>query len=113
MLAPFYKSRRDGLLKSQDYDKLALAFKDFFAKPPVKDQFDLLFTGQYALVTFDVLEDALAASCEWAGAKVPDGNLTQMLEAPLLALTALHPNDLAFRQKPLRGLPAMGKRTHV
>ncbi len=97
VLAPFYQSWRDGLLKSQDDDKLAGAFRDFFSKVPVKHQFKLLFTGQYALVNFENLEDALAASCQWAGAMVPDGNLTRMLEGPLLALNALHPNDLVAK----------------
>lgn len=144
ILAPFYQSWREGLLKSQDDAKLADAFRDFFSRKPTQDQLKLLFQGQYHRVDFNVLEDALAASCDWADCRLPVGDLKQMLEGPLLELQRLHPqapvtesieglrrrepgqqnHSLArrayyaylrreFQEKPLRGLPAMGKKTHV
>lgn len=92
ILAPFYKSWREGLLKSQDDGKLAKAFRRFFDIKPTQNQFALLLKGQYDRVDFDILEDALVASCEWAHCPVPAGELTAMLEAPLLELQRVHPD---------------------
>src|ERR1017187_5876001 len=77
-----YRQWLEDLLEAEADDRrLAAAFEEFFCRPPTVRELDKLLRDQYADVDFQVPEQQLRESCEWAGCPAPRAGLHEQLDS--------------------------------
>ena len=98
--AGVYRQWREDLLEAEADDrKLAAAFEEFFCRPPTVHELDKLLRDQYADVDFQVLQQQLRESCEWAGCPVPRAGLHEQLDAWVRGLKTLLEDTPEYRHE--------------
>ncbi len=105
VFAGVYRQWREDLEAEADDGKLAAAFEEFFCRPPTVRELDKLLRDRYADVDFQVLEQQLRESCEWAGCPAPRTSLHEQLDSWVRGLKTLLEDTPEYRreyQRPLQ-----------